>query len=51
MFVHDIFRQNDPSSIAFLDEKNITYGQVATKIDSYRNYFHHLGIATGENVG
>lgn len=38
--------KNDPSSIAFLDKKNITYGQVATKIDSYRNYFHHLGIAS-----
>ena len=51
MFVHEIIKQNDPASIAFLSENNVTYGQVADKITCYRNFFHSIGIKNGENVG
>lgn len=51
MFVHQLIQQGTTDSIAFWGNKSITYGQLQSEVNKYRNYFYQTGMRSGDKVG
>ena len=51
MFIHEIFKNADPKSLAMTGESNVTYGQLEKAVENYRNTLHAMGIRRGDTVG
>jgi len=52
MLVHQLWeRHADDSVIYRYHNESITYGELKVKINEVKNYFHSIGIKSGENVG
>lgn len=51
MLVHDLVFQGKASDIAFHTASQITYERFQQEYNNYRNYFHHQGIRSGQNIG
>ena len=52
MLVHELILQGKTDDLAIVDgSKRITYKDLQAKVKEYRNYFYHIGIRQGENVG
>ncbi len=51
MLVHQLIDQGKPTDIVFHGNKPMTYHQFQEEVVAYRNYFYHVGIRRGENVG
>ena len=51
MLVHELIFQGDPAAVAFQTATPVSYAQLQTEYQNYRNYFHHQGIRSGQNVG
>ena len=51
MLVHELIFQGDPAAVAFQTATPVSYAQLQTEYHNYRNYFHHQGIRSGQNVG
>lgn len=52
MLIHQIYEQHDGERILFRDHGNTTtYGEFREKVRQFRDYFHHLGVRPGDNVG
>lgn len=51
MFVQDIYKNGDPSRVAFVGMGTITYGELAKKVELYRNTLYAMGIRQGDRVG
>ena len=43
MFIHEIFKNADPKSLAMTGESNVTYGQLEKAVENYRNTLHAMG--------
>lgn len=51
MFIHEIFKNADPKSLAMTGESNVTYGQLEKAVENYRNTLYAMGIRRGDTVG
>jgi len=51
MQVHQLVFAGNSTDVVFHTSNAITYGQLQNEFIAYRNYFYHLGIRQGENVG
>ena len=45
MFIHEIFKNADPKSLAMTGESNVTYGQLEKAVENYRNTLYAMGSA------
>ena len=50
MFIHEIFKNADPKSLAMTGESNVTYGQLEKAVENYRNTLYAMGIRRGDTV-
>lgn len=51
MLVHHLIFQGNASDVAIHTPRTISYGQLQQEVGNYRNFFHHHGVRSGENVG
>lgn len=51
MLVHELIFQGNADAVAFQNANPISYAQLQAEYQNYRNYFHHQGIHSGQNVG
>lgn len=51
MLVHEVIYQGKDEQVAFTGKQQITYQQLQSQVNIYRDYFYQQGIRSGDNVG